>query len=160
MLFVDDSLLFCQATVQECQVLLNIFYHNMNRLLDKPLTDRKHPFSLAETLDKKFETQIKNLLRAKIMTDCEKYLGLPTVGRTKTTTFREIQERVTKRVLGWKEKFISKADREILTKMVAQSIPTYFMSLFRLPKAMCDAINLTLAKYWWGQKYDEKRSIG
>ena len=95
------------------------------------------------------------------MTDCEKYLALPTVGgRTKTTTFREIQERVTKRVLGWKEKFISKADQEILTKMVAQSIPTYFMSLFRLPKAMCDAINLTLAKYWWGQKYDEKRSIG
>ena len=92
------------------------------------------------------------------MTDCEKYLGFPMVGGgTKTTTFREIQERATKRVLGWKEKFISKYSREILTKTVAQSIPIYFMSLFRLPKAMCDAINLTLAKYWWGQKYDEKK---
>ena len=77
--------------------------------------------------------------------------------RAKTTTFREIQERVTKRVLGWKEKFISKASREILIKSVVQPIPTYSMSLFRLPKAMCDAINSTLARYWWGQKYDKKK---
>ena len=92
------------------------------------------------------------------MTDYEKYLGLPMVGgRTKTTTFREIQERVTKRVLGWKEKFISKASREILIKSVVQSIPTYYMSLFRLPKVMCDAINSTLARYWWDQKCNEKK---
>ena len=82
------------------------------------------------------------------MTDCEKYLGLPMVGgRTKTTTFREIQELVTKRVLGWKEKFISKDGCEILMKLVAQSILTYSISLFRLSKVMCDAINSTLARY-------------
>ena len=92
------------------------------------------------------------------MTDCKKYLGLPMVGgRAKTTTFREIQEWVAKRVLGWKEKFISKAGWEILIKTVAQSIPTYSMSLCKLPKAMCDAINSTLANYWWGQKYDERK---
>ena len=85
------------------------------------------------------------------MTDCEKYLGLPMVGgRTKTTTFKEIQERFTKRVLGWKKKLISKAGCEILIKSVAQSITTYSMSLFRLPKVMSDAINSTLARYWWG----------
>ena len=54
------------------------------------------------------------------MSDCKKYLGLPMVAsRAKTTTFREIQECVTKRVLGWKEKFNSKAGREILIKSVA-----------------------------------------
>lgn len=85
-------------------------------------------------------------------------MGLPMVGgRAKTTTFRKIQKQVTKRVLGWKEKFISKAGREILIKTMVQSIPTYSMSLYRLPKAMSDAINLTLAKYWWGQKYDERK---
>ena len=40
--------------------------------------------------------------------------------------------------MGWKEKFISKASREILIKTIAQAIPTYTMSLFKLPKAPCD----------------------
>ena len=124
------------------------YYHNMNQPLDKPLTGRKrHFFFFSHNTRQDTRDLIKNLLRARIMTNCEKYLGLPMVGgRTKTTTFKEIQERFTKRVLGWKKKLISKAGCEILIKSVAQSIPTYSMSLFRLPKVMCDAINSTLAR--------------
>ena len=56
---------------------------------------------------------IKNMLGARIMNDCEKYLGLPMVGgQSKVATFKELEERITKRVMGWKEKFISKAGRE------------------------------------------------
>ena len=92
------------------------------------------------------------MLGAQIMTDCEKYLGLPMVGgKSKVGTFKEILERITKWVMGWKEKYILKAGREILIKIVAQAIPTYSMSIFRIPKAMCDSINSVLAKYWWGQ---------
>ena len=80
------------------------------------------------------------------MEDCEKYLGLPMVGgKSKVNTFRELHEKINKRVLGWKEKFISKAGREVL--IVAQAIPTYSMSIFKLPKALCDSINSILAKY-------------
>ena len=39
------------------------------------------------------------------MTNCERYLGLPMVGgKSKTSIFRQVQERVTKRVMRWKEK--------------------------------------------------------
>ena len=86
------------------------------------------------------------------MEDCEKYLGFPMVGgKSKVNTFRELHEKINKRVLGWKEKFISKAGREVLIKTVAQAIPTYSMS------ALCDSINSILAKYWWGQMKDEKK---
>ena len=34
---------------------------------------------------------------------------------------------------GWKEKLLSQADKEIMTKVVVQSIPTYSMSVFHLP---------------------------
>ena len=95
------------------------------------------------------------------MTSCEKYLGLPMVGgKSKVSTFREVQERVTKKVMGWKEKNISKAGREVLIKMVAQVIPTYSMSMFKIPKRICDDINSVLAKYWWDQTRDKKKYTG
>ena len=50
--------------------------------------------------------------------------------------------------MSWKEKFISKAGREILIKIIAQAIPTYSMSLSKIPKVVGDSINSTLAKYW------------
>ena len=93
------------------------------------------------------------------MENCEKYLGLPMVGgKSKVNTFKDLPEKITKPVMGWKEKFISKTGREILIKTVAQAIPTYSVGIFRIPKALCDTINSTLAKYWWGQTKDEKKN--
>ena len=54
------------------------------------------------------------------MSNIEEYLGLPIAsGKSKVNTFKELQEKITKRVMGWKEKFISKAGCEILIKTVA-----------------------------------------
>jgi len=45
------------------------------------------------------------------MTKCGKYLGLPMLsGKSKVETFREFQEKISKRVMGWNEKFISKGN--------------------------------------------------
>ena len=92
------------------------------------------------------------------MEDCEKYLGLPMAsGKSKVNTFKDLLEKITKRVMGWKEKFISKAGWETLIKTIAQAIPTYSMSIFKIPKTLCDAINSTMAKNWWGQTEEEKK---
>ena len=72
-------------------------------------------------------------------------------GKSKVGTFKEIQEHITNRVMGWKEKNISKVGREVFIKIVAQAISTYSMSLFKIPRIVCDGINSILAKYWWGQ---------
>lgn len=59
--------------------------------------------------------------------------------------------------MGWKEKYISKVGREVLIKTTAHAIPTYSMSLFKLPITLWDTINSTLAKYWGGQTKEEKK---
>ena len=46
---------------------------------------------------------------------------------------------------------------KIHLETVAQAIPTYSMSVFKLPKSICDNINSLLAKYWWGQNHDERK---
>ena len=73
------------------------------------------------------------------------------------TPLRSFKKKITKRVIGWKEKLISKAGWEIVIKTVAQVIPTYSMCLFKLPNVICDKINSLLSNYWWGQTKDEKK---
>ena len=54
-----------------------------------------------------------------------------------------------------RKKYISKARREVLIKMVAQAITTYSMIMFEIPYRICDDINSALAKYWWVQTRNE-----
>ena len=104
------------------------------------------------------QENIRSMFGAQVMTSCEKYLGLLMVGgRSKVNTFKDLQERVSNRVMGWKEKNISKAGREVLIKSMAQAIPTYSMSIFKIPRAVCDGMNSVLAKYWWGQTQNERK---
>ena len=92
---------------------------------------------------------IQGMMGARIMENCEKYLGLLMVGeKSKVNTFKELGKKIIRRVLGWKEKYISKVGIEILIKTVAQAIPTYTMRMHKILKALCDTINSTLTKYW------------
>ena len=59
------------------------------------------------------------------------YLGLPTlIGRRKYDTFAFIKERVWRKMQGWKGKLLFRAVKEVLIKVVSQSIPTYTVGVF------------------------------
>lgn len=88
----------------------------------------------------------------------EKYLGLPTdVGKSKEGCFRYLKDRVWKHVQGWMEKCLSAGGKEVLIKSVAQAIPTYSMSCFKLPRGLCEHINGLLQKFWWGSRRGERK---
>ena len=61
-------------------------------------------------------------------------------------------------VQGYKEKLLSKPRKEILIKGVAQALPTYARSIFRLPDSLLEEVHNVLAKFWWGTS-DQKRKI-
>jgi hypothetical protein len=87
-----------------------------------------------------------------------RYLGMPTqIGRSKNQVFDYIQDRVWKKLKGWKEKHLSFAGRSTLIKAVAQAIPTYIMSCFLLPKDLCKHIERMTCKFWWGNSQDRQR---
>jgi hypothetical protein len=79
------------------------------------------------------------------------------VGRSKLKTFASIESRVRKKLDGWKEKCLSQAGKEILIKAVVQVIPTYSMSVFQLPKALCKSLNSLVSRFWWRKNYESKR---
>ena len=74
---------------------------------------------------------IKDKLKVKEVDRFESYLGLPTlIGRSKYQTFAFLKDRVWKKLQGWKSNMLSKAEKEVLIKVVSQSIPTYTMGVF------------------------------
>ena len=102
--------------------------------------------------------QMLQFLGVKEVERFDSYLGLPTlIGRAKYYTFSYLKDRIWKKLQGWKGLVLSRVGKEILIKAVAQSIPTYTMSVFQLPMKLCDELNSMCARFWWGQVGDERK---
>lgn len=102
---------------------------------------------------------IKSILKFKVVSKYEKYLGLPSmIGRKKMSFFNEVKLKVLSKISSWQLKMFFSGSKEILIKAVAQAVPAYAMSVFKLPKTFCDDIQRAITKFWWGSN-DEKHGI-
>lgn len=105
--------------VNECQRLTTLL-GKYEATLEQSIDRQKTTLFFSRNTKPEVRNVIQQMLGARVMTDCEKYLGLPmSGGKSKVSTFKELQEKITKQVMGWKEKFVSKVGREILIKTVA-----------------------------------------
>ncbi|KAK3198630.1 hypothetical protein Dsin_022045 [Dipteronia sinensis] len=88
----------------------------------------------------------------------DRYLGLPTlVGRNKHLLFNDIKERLWKKIRGWKGSLFSFDGKEVLIKAVAQAIPPYAMSIFKLPISFCKDLTAMILKFLWGSHDGERK---
>lgn len=97
-------------------------------------------------------------LSFKALDDHEKYLRLPTfVSALKKRVSKYIQERVLKKLKGWKEDFLSQAGREVLIKAIAQTIPTYAMQCFTIPMSILKEVKSMYQTFFWRQRKEERK---
>ena len=45
----------------------------------------------------------------------------------------------------------------MIIKVVAQTIPTYMMSIFKIPECLIDEIHAMLCRFWWGSSTDVRK---
>ena len=155
--FADDSLLFCRATTQECQKVLEIL-SSYERASGQKLNRDKTSLFFSKSTSFEMQNQIMSALGVSALRQYKEYLGLPAmVGRNKRASFDHLKQKVWKKLQGREGKLLSQAEIEVLIKAVIQAIPTYTMSCFKLPTMLCHDIESLVRKFWWGQKGDRRK---
>ena len=93
----------------QCQNLMSIL-GTYETALGQAINKQKTSLFFSKNTSPHIKTTVQGMLGARIIMDCKKYLGLPmAMGKSMANTFKDLQEKISKRVMGWKEKFISKA---------------------------------------------------
>ena len=121
------------------------------------INKEKTTLFFSKNTDEQTQETIKVSLSVLAIENYEKYLGLLSfIGREKKACFTNVKEQIWEKMQGWKEKLLSQAGKEVMIKAVIQSIPTYSMSVFKLPVSLCKEIETMIQQFWWGQGDSKK----
>lgn len=148
--FADDSILFARANLLECSKIAEII-STYERASGQKVNLSKTDVVFSKRVGFERRQAIVETLGVREVVRHEKYLGLPTIiGKSKKAVFAGLKERLWKKLNGWKEKLLSRPGKEVLIKAVAQAIPTYMMSVFKIPDGLLDEMQALIARFWWG----------
>ncbi|CAL9006058.1 unnamed protein product, partial [Prunus brigantina] len=112
----DDSLLFLEATPQAYRTLKRVF-EIYGPVAGQKINVEKLAIAFSPNTPVHLRNEVSSLLKIPIVEFHEKYLGLATmIGKKKKDCFNGIQERLRKKLNGWKEKLLSKAGNALLIK--------------------------------------------
>ena len=152
LLFADDSLLFFKASAEgatEVSSTLDVYCQASGQRINKD----KSSIFFSKGCPHAVRENCKAILEVMNESLNERYLGMPSdVGRSRKGAFKYLKDRIWKKVQGWIEQCLSVGGKEVLIKSVVQSIPTFSMSCFKLPRGLCEHINTIIRKFWWGSK--------
>lgn len=99
---------------------------------------------------------VRNTFGFKEMATNSIYLGdSPLLSRNKNKDFSRLKDNITQRIEGWNRNLLSKAGKTTIITSVIQAILTYAMSMFRMPKRLCNDLDAVVCRFWWGSKKEK-----
>ncbi|KAK1264426.1 hypothetical protein QJS04_geneDACA014981 [Acorus gramineus] len=80
-----------------------------------------------------------------------RHLGRPLhLGKFHKVEWSPLIEKFTKRLEGWKGKLLSTGGRLVLLQAVLSNLPTFFLSMFKIPKGILQKIDGIRRRFlWW-----------
>ncbi|KAL0462147.1 UNVERIFIED_CONTAM: putative mitochondrial protein [Sesamum latifolium] len=117
----------------------------------------KSSMVLSKNVEPTLQLSLPNILGIRKEEQLERYLGLPSiVGRSRRGVFAYIRDRIWKKLQGWSGRNLSQAGKAIMIKSVVQAIPTYAMSVFRLPNSLLGEVQSMASNFFWHNKDQRK----
>lgn len=150
LLFADDSLFFSLANQKAARRLKEIFT-KYEAVSGQAINLGKSTITFGSKVRAEIRTRMRCILGIHNDGGIGKYLGLPEqFGSKKGEMFAYIVDKVKQVIQGWKQKHLTQGGKEVLLKSIALAMPIFSMNIFRLPKEICEQINMILASFWWG----------
>ena len=150
LLFANDSILFCKASSEECEHVIQIL-ESYEKASGQKINKNKIAIFFSNATSETVKQDIKIAMGLQEITKYEKYLGLPSlVGRRKKESFNYIKEKIWQNLQGWEGKLLSQVGHEVLLKSIIQAIPTFTVICFKLPLNLCNDIEALTKKLFWG----------
>ncbi|XP_074271258.1 uncharacterized protein LOC141595186 [Silene latifolia] len=156
LLFADDSIFFMRARTEEADTVKGIL-SRYERASGQLVSLEKTTISFSKGVPIQKRSNLATRLGVVEVEEQERYLGLPMVlGRSKKVLTDILRDKLSKRLNGWRGKILSRAGREVLIKAVANSLPTYVMSIFKIPVNFCEELRSLISRFWWGHEEGKK----
>lgn len=148
LLFADDSLLLCRASKEDCDEVMRIL-----KLYGDASGQVINRYKSSIIFGSKVLGDTKEILKEALGIDKEgeegTYLGLQeSLKGSKRKILSFIKEKLQGRLQGWFAKSLSQGGKEILLKFIALALPVYAMSVFKLPKDLCEKITSAMIEFW------------
>ncbi|CAN1833195.1 Putative ribonuclease H protein At1g65750 [Linum perenne] len=157
-LFADDTILFGEASVTEALAFKDTM-ELYGKMTGQKVNHQKSSIMFSRKTPVALQDRIRSILGFHDITPFGKYLGVPSEwGRSKKEVFEFLLIRMRNLGESWKSLMLSPGGKEVLLKAVYQSIPTYIMSCFLLPKTITNKMDSLLRAFFWGGSMT-KRSI-
>ncbi|KAJ9673635.1 hypothetical protein PVL29_023281 [Vitis rotundifolia] len=161
LLFADDTIIFCEAKQEQVTNLswiLAWFEASSGLRINLAKSALIPVGEVAEIEEMAVE------LGCKVGSLPTTYLGLPLGAHHKATSMWDgVEERMRRRLAQWKRHYISKGGRITLIKSTLASMPTYQLSLFRMPKNVAKRLERIQRDFLWGGvvcTHKEKGGLG
>ena len=147
-LFADDAAIFLNPVGGEVQVVKNILaaFGSASGLITNTEKSAVYPIR-CEGLDLQ---HIMEAFQCPVGSFPCKYLGLPlNIKAIRRVDIHPLIDKVGGKLAAWKGRLLSKAGRLRLVNSVLSSIPTYFLTVFKLPKWAARKIDKLRRSFLW-----------
>ncbi|XP_023926387.2 uncharacterized protein LOC112037802 [Quercus suber] len=158
-MYADDIILFPKATRRDA-TKINECLDKYCSWLGQKLNRNKYGIFFSKLTHSLSRRPIKQVLQMKSLKQDAIYLGAPLfLSSTPSKDFKFLQDRLEAQLSSWRSKCLSWAGRCTLINSVAQTLPTYAMSIFNIPSKICDSLDATLRRFWWKPKAQDGRFL-
>ena len=154
--FADDTIIFCEASMDEEKNIKNLL--RCFELLSG-LKTNLHKSSLSGVgIDETVLKEFADVLKCKVQNLLIKYLGLPLGASPRScATWKAAIDNFKKKLTLWKSKFLSFEGRVTLIKFVLCSLPVYYLSIFKMPEMVAKELDMIKARFLWGGSDSQRK---
>lgn len=147
LLFADDSLFMCKASVEQAEALkhvLNIYGEATGQVINLD----KSAITFGKGIEERNREAIQQCLRIFGLGGMGKYLGLPECFTgSKVEILKYLHKNLKAKLSGFFSRCLSQGGKEIMLKAVALALPVYAMGCFKLPKTIIQNLTAALADF-------------